>query len=583
VTEQDTSPGYTRRRWVLATMTVCLLVVIMGNTILHVALPTLQRDLGATHGELQWAIDAYILVFAGLLFTWGVVGDRIGRRKVLLIGLSVFAVGSVFAALSDSPVELIGWRAVMGIGGAAVQPTTLAVITNVFPSRERGRAIGVWASTGGIAVAGGPLAGGLVLEHFWWGAVFLLGVPVALLGIAGILAVVPESRDPAPGKVDIPGVLLSIAALSGIVYGIIRGGSGRGWTTPGVLVPLVGGLLLLAVFVWLQRRSKHPALDVSLFRNPSFSAAAGALGLNFFALQGATFYLVYYLQGARGFSALESGAALIPVALGMAVMGTRSSALAERFGAKAVCGTGFLLIALSFAGFQLLDLDAPVWLLLGILTVQGLGMGSVFAPATESIMSVVPREKAGAGAAVNNSVRQVGGALGVAILGSLLAASYSAHLGSAVDALPPNARTEASQSIVGTLEEVRRVQQEGDPEAARAAADLVDPAREAFVAAMHVTAIGTAITALIAAGVVLIWLPGKRAGSSRSPGASHGPPTGGPGALATESSPPVQNGRRDPFALWWRTVSRTRPPLRSPDTVRQDDRRDWDSRAAPPR
>jgi EmrB/QacA subfamily drug resistance transporter len=510
VTAEDSSAGYERRWWVLATMTVCLLVVIMGNTILNVAIPTLQRDLGATHGELQWAIDAYILVFAGLLFTWGVVGDRIGRRKVLLIGLTIFAVGSVFAAFSDTPLELIVWRAVMGVGGAAVQPTTLAVITNVFPPAERGRAIGVWAGTAGIAVAGGPLAGGAVLQHFWWGSVFLIGVPVALLGIVGILAVVPESRDPNPGKVDLPGVLLSIVALVSLIYGIIRGGSGKGWTTPGVLIPLIGGLVLLAVFVWLQRRSQHPALDVSLFRNPAFSAAAVALGLNFFALQGATFYLVYYLQGALGYSPLQSGAALIPVALGMAVMGPRSSTLADRFGAKAVCGTGFLLIALSFAGFQLLDQDAPVWLLLGILTVQGLGMGSVMAPATESIMSVVPREKAGAGAAVNNSVRQVGGALGVAILGSVLAASYSAHLGPAVEALPPAARAEASQSLVATLADAERLQESGDPEAAQAAAEVVETAREAFVAAMHITAVGTAVAALIAAGVVLAWLPGKR-------------------------------------------------------------------------
>jgi EmrB/QacA subfamily drug resistance transporter len=522
-TERNTSsasaeegPRYARRWWVLATMTVCLLVVIMGNTILNVAIPTLQRDLGATHGELQWAIDAYILVFAGLLFTWGVVGDRFGRRKVLLIGLTVFAVGSVFASFSDSPIELIIWRAVMGIGGAAVQPTTLAVITNVFPPGERGRAIGVWAGTAGIAVAGGPLAGGAVLEHFWWGAVFLLGVPVAALGAIGILAVVPESKDPRPGRVDIPGVLLSIGALGGLVYGIIRGGSGRGWTTPGVLVPLLVGLVLLVLFVWLQRRSAHPALDVSLFRNPAFSAAAGALALNFFALQGATFYLVYYLQGALGYSPLQSGAALIPVALGMAIMGPLSSTLAERFGAKAVCCTGFVLVALSFAGFQLLDESASVWLLLAILSVQGLGMGSVMAPATESIMSVVPREKAGAGAAVNNSVRQIGGALGVAILGSLLAASYSARLDGAVDVLPAGARDEARQSLITTLATIRQVEAAGDPEAARAAAGLVQPAREAFVSAMHVTAVGTAGASLIAAGIVLIWLPGRRNPVSRS-------------------------------------------------------------------
>jgi EmrB/QacA subfamily drug resistance transporter len=517
-TADDERSGYAQRWWVLATMTVCLLVVIMGNTILNVAIPTLQRDLGATHGELQWAIDAYILVFAGLLFTWGVIGDRIGRKRVLLIGLTIFAIGSVFAAFSSSPIELIVWRAVMGIGGAAVQPTTLAVITNVFPPRERGRAIGVWAGTAGIAVAGGPLAGGAVLEHFWWGAVFLIGVPVAALGFVGILAVVPESRDPSPGRVDVLGVLLSIGALTGLVYGIIRGGSGKGWTTPGVLVPLLGGLVLLALFVWLQRRSTHPTLDVSLFRNPAFSAAAGALGLNFFALQGATFYLVYYLQGALGYSPLQSGAALIPVALGMAIMGPRSSTLAERFGPKAVCATGFVLIALSFAGFQLLDQTAPVWLLLVILSIQGLGMGSVMAPATESIMSVVPREKAGAGAAVNNSVRQIGGALGVAILGSVLARAYAAHLGPAVDALPAGARESAGQSIVATLQAIRQARAGGDEDAARAAAALVEPAREAFVSAMHITAVFTAGAAVVATLVVLMWLPGRRredAGNTR--------------------------------------------------------------------
>ncbi|MCZ2859308.1 MFS transporter [Blastococcus sp. VKM Ac-2987] len=506
---EERGPGYERRWWVLATMTVCLLVVIMGNTILNVALPTLQRELDASQGELQWVVDAYILVFAGLLFSWGVVGDRIGRRRVLLIGLGIFAVGSVLAASSGSAGELIAWRAVMGIGGAAVQPTTLAVITNVFPARERGRAIGVWAGTAGIAVAGGPLAGGAVLEHFWWGAVFLIGVPVALLGIVAVLVFVPESKDPHPGRLDVPGVLLSIVALAGLVYGIIHGGSGAGWTTPGVLVPLLGGLVLLALFVWLQRRSAHPALDVSLFRNPAFSAAAAALGLNFFALLGATFYLVFYLQGVRGYSPLQSGAALIPVALGMALMAPRSSGLAERFGAKAVCATGFLLITLSFLGVQLLDLTSPVWLLLTVLSVQGLGMGAVMAPATESIMSVVPRDKAGAGAAVNNSVRQVGGALGVAILGSLLATTYAAQLGATADSLPAGARDDARQSIVATLDAVRRAQAEGTPEVAEAAAAVAGPARDAFVTAMHLTAIGTAAATLIAAAVVLTWLPGR--------------------------------------------------------------------------
>src|SRR3954452_14870332 len=500
---EDVSPGYARRWWVLTTMTVCLLVVITGNTILNVALPTVQRSLGATQGELQWAVDAYILVFAGLLFSWGVIGDRIGRRKVLLIGLGIFAVASVLAAFSGSAVELIGWRALMGVGGAAVQPATLAVITNVFPAGERGRAIGIWAGAAGIAVAGGPLAGGLVLEHFWWGAVFLLGVPVAAVGAAGILLVVPESKDPTPGRLDVLGVLLSIAALAGLVFGIIRGGGGAGWGSPGVLGPLAAGAVLLAVFVWWQRRTPHPALDVTLFRSPAFSASSAALALNFFALQGATFYLVFYLQGARGYTPLQSGAALIPVAVGMAVMAPQSSRLSARFGPKLVVAAGFLLVALSFAGIQLLDETAPVWLVLADLAVQGCGMGLVFAPATEAIMAGVPRGKAGAGAAVNNSVRQVGGALGVVVLGSVLASVYASRLGGAVDGLPPAARDEASESIVATLGAVQRASG-GDADAARAAASVVDPARAAFVEAMHLTALGSVAAVLVALTVVLI-------------------------------------------------------------------------------
>ncbi len=338
-------------------------------------------------------------------------------------------------------------------------------------------------------------------------------MPVALLGIVATVLVVPESRDPSPGRLDVPGVLLSVLALAGLVYGIIHGGSGAGWGSPGVLVPLLGGLALLTLFVWLQRRSAHPALDVTLFRTPAFSAAAAALGLNFFALMGATFYLVYYLQGVLAYGPLVSGAALIPMALGMAVMAPGSSRLAERFGAKAVVGTGSGLLTAAVCGFQLLDETSPLVLLLVVLSVQGLGMGTVMAPTTESIMSVVPRHKAGAGAAVNNSVRQVGGALGVAILGSLLANAYAARLGDAVDALPADLREEASTSLVATLGAVQQTLAGGDPEAAGAAGRLVGPAREAFVAAMHLTAVGTALATALAAVVVLVWLPGRRARS----------------------------------------------------------------------
>ena len=492
-------------------MTVCLLVVITGNTILNVAIPTVQRELGATQGQLQWAVDAYILVFAGLLFTWGVIGDRVGRKRVLLIGLAIFAAGSVLAAFSSSPLELIGWRAVMGIGGAAVQPTTLAVITNVFPARERGRAIGVWAGTAGIGVAGGPLAGGAVLEHFWWGSVFLVGVPVALLGIVAVLVFVPESKDPNPGRLDIPGVLLSIAALAGVVYGLIRGGSGVGWTTPGVLIPLLGGLLLLALFVWIQRRSTHPALDVSLFRNPAFSAAAAALGLNFFALLGATFYLVFYLQGVRGFTPLQSGAALIPVALGMALMAPRSSGLAERFGAKAVCASGFLLIALSFVGDPAARADvagvAADRRALGAGPGHGRGDGAGHR---------VDHERGAAGEGRRGGRGQQ---LGPAGRRRPRRRDPRVGAGRLVRRAPGVGRRRAARRSRGRAPASRswrpcrrssRCRPVGTSDAARAAADLVVPAREAFVSAMHTTAVFTAGAAVVAAVVVLVWLPGRR-------------------------------------------------------------------------
>jgi Na+/melibiose symporter-like transporter len=283
------------------------------------------------------------------------------------------------------------------------------------------------------------------------------------------------------------------------------------------------------VFVWWQRRTTHPALDVTLFRNPAFSASAGALALNFFALQGATFYLVFYLQGVRGYSPLQSGAVLIPVAVGMAVMAPQSSTLSARLGPRVVVATGFLLVAVSFAGIQLLDQTTPLWLVLADLAVQGAGMGLVLAPATEAIMSVVPREKAGAGAAVNNSVRQVGGALGVAILGSVMATAYASRLGDAVEGLPAGAREEARESIVATLGAVQ-LAQDGDPEVARAAAAVAAPARDAFVGAMHLTALGTVAAALVAATVVLIWMPGRR-----RPAADAVTPTARP---ATEAAHP---------------------------------------------
>ncbi len=521
--------GHERRWAILGVLTVCLVVVIMGNTILNVALRRIQEDLQATQGELQWAVDAYILVFAGLLFTWGVLGDRFGRRLVLVGGLAIFTIASIFAAYADTALELIVWRALMGVGGAAVQPATLAVITNIFPTGERGKAIGVWAGTSGLAIAVGPMAGGFLLEHFWWGSVFLLNVPIAIAGLVLSLWLVPESRDPHPGRIDVGGVLLSIAALGLLVFGLIRGGEGDGWLRLTVLGPALGGLLLLALFIYTQRRSTSPALDVTLFGNPSFSSAAAALGLVFFALLGATFFLVFYLQGVREYSPLQSGAVLLPVAIAIAIFAPRSSTLVVRYGAKAVTTVGMLVIAASFGGFVFLQESTPLWILLVLLFAQGVGMGNTMAPATESIMSVVPREKAGAGSAVNNSVRQVGGALGVAILGSLLNSLYSSRVTPALSGLSAQQADTASESLVGALSMAESKAAEvaelsaGVADGSAQAADLaraedqlrqlgavVDPAKDAFVSAMHVTSIATCVVVLVAALIVAVWLPGRQ-------------------------------------------------------------------------
>src|SRR5487761_1336679 len=320
-----------RRRWViLGVVVVGLLAIVIDNTVLNVALKTIaspaaKGGIGASQSELEWAINSYTLVFAGLLFTFGVLGDRLGRKRVLMVGLVLFGIGSLLSAYSHSPDQLIAARAVMGLGGAAVMPQTLSLISHVFEPQERAKAIGIWTAAVGIGVAIGPVLGGLLLSHFWWGSVLLINGPVTAAGAIAALILVPESRNPAPGRIDYVGVLASILGLVLVVFGVVQGGDGVSWVSAGVLGPVLGGLVVLALFAWYESRIEHPSLDVRLFKDRQLSASVGSIALLFFGMGGVYFFTSFYLQNVRGFSPLDAGLLVVPFAVGQFVMSQRSA------------------------------------------------------------------------------------------------------------------------------------------------------------------------------------------------------------------------------------------------------------------
>lgn len=514
--------GHPRRWAILSVLIVSLLVVVLDNTILNIALPTIQSELEATQGELVWAVDSYILVFAALLFTWGVLGDRYGRKRILVVGLIVFGLSSAACAFASTPQMLIGFRAVMGIGGAAVLPTTLAIITVVFPPHERGRAIGTWAGAVGAAVALGPVLGGALLQNpQWfapltgnaWGSVFLINVPIVTVGLFAIWRVVPETRNPDGRKLDVLGLVLSIVGLVLLVYGIIHASETRTWIDAMVLGPIVAGIAVIALFLFMEYRSDHPSFDVSLFRNRGYAISIAAVSLSFFALTGITFTLPFYLQILRGFDTLTAGLCFIPFAVGQLLTAPRSATTVARFGYRAVMTSGLVIVAFALTALVFVQIDTPLWLLLGGFFLFGLGIGLVIAPASTVMQNVLPLARAGAGSAVQNTVRQVGGALGVAIVGTVLATQYAANLAAsstelpddASQALPEGAFAAASESIVATQQVLTSAAESGVPEAV--IDSLTAIAYADFLAASHVTSIISASVVVIAALIVGFGLP----------------------------------------------------------------------------
>ncbi|MFD7228943.1 MFS transporter [Streptomyces sp. NPDC059881] len=516
-----------RRRWaILGVLMFTVLIMVLDHSVLNVAVKTIASPapvgIGASQGELEWAINSYTLVFAALLFSAGLVGDRLGRKRVLLFGMAVFGAGSLLAAFSGSSTELIAYRAVMGFGAAFVMPATLAVLMNVFERDEQPKAIGIWAGGVGIAIALGPLTGGLLLEHFWWGSIFLVNVPVVIVGFVAMALLIPDSRDPDPGRIDPVGVLLSIVGLVLLVYGIIHGGELASLTDRTVLFPLLGGLAVLAAFVVYEMRIDHPALDFSYFRNPAFSAAITATALAFLSMMGVAFFSVFYLQSVLGHSPLEAGLLVLPLAVAQSLFAPRARLIVARFGARATCTAGMVMIATGLASFAFFDASTPLWALEIAFFIQGAGMGHVMSPVTVTVMQALPREKAGVASAINNTFRQIGGALGVAVLGSLLSAAYRGGIESTLErapGVPDSARHAAGESLEATLAVAEKLGPPGQV--------LIAPAYEAFLVAMHLAALCAATVTLVGAVVVATYLPGRRVPGEDGPPVPGERPTAG--------------------------------------------------------
>ena len=420
---------HARRWWTLGVLCLSLLIIVMDNTILNVAIPSLISDLNASNSEIQWIIDAYTLVFAGLLLTTGSLSDRFGRKGALQIGIVLFAMGSASAALSTSTLQLTASRAFMGIGGALIMPATLSILTNVFRDpRERGRAIAVWAGFSGLAVALGPVTGGLLLRHFEWSSVFWVNLPLGATALIAGYFLVPTSRDPNQGKLDPLGAALSIIGLGSLLFGIIEGPA-KGWTDPLVVGGFAVGLIALASFITWELRTPTPMLDMRFFQNPRFTAANSAITLTFFAMFGSMFLMTQYWQFVHGYSPLGAGLRMIPYATTMMVVAPLSARIVERLGTKRVVTMGLLIMSTALAALSFIEATTPYPLAISMFCVMAAGMGMTMAPATESVMGSLPREKAGVGSAVNDTTRQMGGALGVAVIGSVVSSVYAGHIG----------------------------------------------------------------------------------------------------------------------------------------------------------
>ncbi|MBO0816004.1 MAG: MFS transporter [Actinobacteria bacterium] len=494
----------------LVALLLAAFLVNLDTTLVNVALPAMVRELDATTTQLQWVVDAYNLVFAALLLAFGSLSDRFGRKGMLLAGLAVVGAASLAGGFTTSPAQLIAARAVMGLGAAMTFPATLSLISNVFTERrERARAIGLWGAVAGVAIATGPIVGGWLLEHYSWAAVFIAMAPVAAAAVALAALAVPASKDLNAAPLDMPGLVLSAAAMALLVFTIIEA-PGYGWAAGRSVAGFALSAVLLGAFIGWERRAAHPMLEVGLFGNMRFSAASGAVTVSFFTLFGFIFLITQYFQFVRGYGPLSTGVRLLPVALAVGAGSVAGTQLAVRAGTKLIVTTGLVAMA-GFYGWAAATISAT--LAYGIIAAQmvayGLGLGLTSAPATESIMGAIPRAKAGVGSAINDATRLIGGTLGVAVIGSVYASVYASRLTATMPAaVPGRAAAIAHQSVGAAYAAAAKIAALGHPALGQA---LQHASTNAFLRGLTIGALVAGGAAALGAVLAVLFLPAQPA------------------------------------------------------------------------
>ncbi len=490
----DRPDVYQRRWFLLGVLCLSLVMIVMAVTSLNVALPTMQTDLDASATTLQWIVDAYALVFAGLLLTAGALGDRFGRKGALLVGLGIFAGGSLVSGLAGSAELVIAGRAIQGAGAALVMPATLSLIAAIFPPAERQRAIAIWVGFAGAGGAIGPIVSGALLERFWWGSAFLVNIPVVALTAVAVAVYSPKSRDDEATPLDPRGAVLSIVGLAALLFGIIEGPE-RGWTSAWVLGSFLAAAVFLVAFVRWERVTPHPMLPLSFFADRRFSVGSGVITMSFFVLFGWFFLFGLYLQFARGYSPLEAGFATLPSAAMFVLVSPRSAMVAERIGAGRTISYGFVFVGLGMVVMSVIGVDTPYLVLVVGMVLLSAGMAVVAAPATGNIISAVPLNRAGVASAVNDTTRELGGALGIAVFGTIANSAYRSNIDLGGLELPAGATAEAQESIGAAAGAAARV---GGGEGGA----IAERAASAFTDAFNVASMVSVVIAIASAGVV---------------------------------------------------------------------------------